>query len=186
MGSTNYGIKTEINRIAELEGKTVKDALPLLGNNIKIGTTNGGGFFFCGQTSDFVNNLEDIERTRRTRLKNARKAAEMSVGAMCKSPKAEVSDYLMELLNTTESIEHITPTYEGYVNFVQKRLHAVQKKSRNVTKKRLQAEAYEVLEKKTVVQAYLSITEPDTTVLLVDGDETGWYWTFEECEAGRE
>ena len=180
MGNANYGINTDDRRIKELEGITVGKALELIGKNIKIGTKNGGGYFFCGDKEEFIYNLKDIERSRKSRLVTAHRKAEANAKAACKAPKAGVEDYLTSLF-AKNSIENIEPTYDGYVEFVKERMEEVKKKARYVTKKREQSEAYKTLRKHEVVEAYASISEPDTTILLIKGNEAGWYWTTDEC-----
>lgn len=182
MGNANYGINTEDNRIAELENKTVREVIDLIGDNVKIGTKDGGGFFFCGDKRKFMEKIEDIDIERRARLQHACNKAESTALAMCKAPHAGVEDYLAALLKNAKSVEDINPTYDGYIAFVKRRIDEAKRKAEFAAKKKRQQEEYQPLEERIVIEAYPSVSEKDTTILLVKGGEVGWYWTTDECE----
>ena len=170
----------------ELIGKKLKVVLKQLkedGINVKVGAKNGTSFIFCGTASEFIAKSSTLELEYYNKavnaVVNARKYLNRGIEAYL-SPK----DYIKTMYEESGGTD--VGTYEHYIETLQRYF-----KKANNRKQRL-TEVEDILENRTalltrkVVDVYPSITEENTLILIIEGNEIGTFWDSEECKNGAE
>lgn len=161
-------------------GETLAEVLPKIEEtNVKLGTADGGAFFYCGP----VSNLSDILKTmnikakheHEERLVNAEKALE---GAMDKVPNA--SDYIKKTYKSSKGKS--AGDILGYINYIAREIEKIQ--SRIDKLQNMRKEKFVKLENRVIKDSRKSIDEEDTRIIVIEGREVGHYWSIFEYEHG--
>lgn len=161
-------------------GKEFGDVVSELGTKyIKVGTVDGGAFFYCGSTSDLsdiipkLNDENEVEHGDRIL-----RAEEKLTAAVANFP--DIKDYVAKEFKRTKGGK--VGDVLGYLNFINHELTKVQMRINNF--EIMKNETYSPLEKRIVADAMLSIDEEDTSIIIIEGREVGHYWSRAEYEKG--
>lgn len=174
-------------RLRHLEGKPLSLVLDMLDGNVKIGAESSTGFWYCGSIDEYIQTQGSIEYDLELRLRKRYNASNARMRGLIKKPETDLSDYLKALAKNAKRPEDIKPTMEGYMSFVQDRINEINKRAEYTIQQRERRDHYIPLPQRIVKKAYPSIDYSeghDTTILLLEGNENGTYWTQKEYREG--
>lgn len=147
--------------------------------NVKIGAKDGSAFFYCGTLTrlkysfDIIDdNLQNwyMQRVEDTKAKLQRalnREWSPSVYASCRYRRSGT-----------------VGTYEEYMKAVQAYFAELEKIRREHISAKEKCQNREPLYLRTIYEFYPSIDEPNTTIIIITGDEPGKYWTTNEYKKG--
>lgn len=169
----------------EYVGKTLGEAMRSLEGHIKIGTVGGAGVVFGGTVAQLAEELDDLNTALNSKAVQAYESAKKSVERMLTHSGTTVTDYFTSVFEAVEgNHEAFLPTMEGYLQFVERKIEVARIKATKVTETRLQVEEFRPTETRVIKSAYKATTNFDpqgTTMLIIEGNETGIAWTMDEC-----
>lgn len=140
----------------DLRGMKLSKALPLLKCNIKLGCQSGSGFVYCGK-------LKGKKLFRMLDLFDT------------KYKKKQIA-----------YIEKLERNLEKQLDEMQALLKKIDLTSKTLNERRAALDKRKHFLRRKILDAYKSISEENTVILLMEGDETGEYWTSDECEIGED
>lgn len=167
--------------IDELVGMSLKEALGYIDSNIKLGMCGGNAYVYCGDSKVLKSNLHFVNEKVKKASDKRLDAAIARVRAMIKSENAGLSGYLKRCAWGLEKIEEISPTPEGFMEYVSDYMEKTVKAARAVIPHRNMVESFKPLGERKIVRVYKSISELNTICVLIDGKENGWFWDIGEC-----
>lgn len=149
--------------------------------NVKIGTKDGSGFFYCGPLTDFLADLDGWETKLFEQLKKAVALSEKQLRSAVNTlpePKA----YAERMIR--ERMQPFNLTLQGYLNLLQDGFANVNRKKKSLDAASLALKKRKDLRKRHIEETYPSQTEKHTTIVIIEGSERGLYWTIKEFEEG--
>ena len=161
-------------------GETLAEVLPRIEEtNIKLGTADGGAFFYCGPVKD----MSDILKTMNVKAKHEHEERIVNneanlENAMDKVPNA--SDYIKKAYKSSKGKS--AGDILGYINYIDKEIQKVQARIDKLQK--MKKEKFVKLEDRVITDSRTSIDEADTKILIIEGREIGRYWSIYEYEHG--
>ena len=161
-------------------GKELIDALPeITTNNIKVGTVDGGAFFYCGPVKEFYDILPSLNTKNQMEHDGRIERAESKLNdAVNNFP--DVKDYVVKEFKKTKGKR--VGNVMGYLNFLNLEFDKIHTRINNL--EIMKNEPYLSLGQRTITDARLSADEKDTTILVIRGREVGHYWTVAEYKSG--
>lgn len=166
----------------DLIGMKAVDALKILPTkNVKIGAKGGMAFFYCGNANKFkeIDAVGKFDEYLIGLLEERVNSGKERILTYIKSyPTPE--KYLLSCLNN-----EIDFSFDSYISELKEffRLAEVKKKNIEISMDRIASRV--PFDERVVLDAYMSIDEEDCMILLIDGVESGKYWTIDECSAGE-
>lgn len=166
--------------VEKLIGREFSEAFRDMGKKVKVGAENGNAFFFCGETKVLAENLGFVNKRIKRSTEKAFKRAMARAKAEITNPDASLVGYLKKCARSADSIENMNPTMEGYMEYIKEHMNSAVKAAKAVVPHREKNESCEPLDKRIIKDAYKSITDDSTTIILVEGSENGWFWSEDE------
>ncbi|MDO4527972.1 MAG: hypothetical protein Q4C03_04235 [bacterium] len=152
-------------------GKTVMEVLPKIDRDIKIGTADGAGFFYCGKPLD----EDGIRKMDCVLQMKARKSIEYSL------------DKFRTVINTLQSVDLYSNNRDVIKNleFIKKTFSFIGSRQKTVLNAVKKYEEQIPFGSRKIVNVYPSC-EGDDLIIIIEGGELGGYWTRREYEEGIE
>ena len=145
---------------------------------LKVGASDGSGFFYCGTVGDFITNMDDYsslceknahtsvivaKKTLETRVKNP-PSIDRFIRSEIKKPKHDFSlkNFEFYLRHYLDAIDRLTNAVDNAVVIESKFKHLDQR---------------EVVEIREASQ----VSDPGVLICIISGYEKGAYWTMDEA-----
>lgn len=151
--------------------------------NIKIGTIDGSGFFYCGPTKDFIMDLDKWEKSLYDQLMYAKKLSTKQLAtAIATLPTPE--EYAKKMIR--EKMQPFCLTLQGYLNLMQDGFERVNRCKKKLDTANLNLRTRKDLRKRRIkeIRDADKIVDTDATIVIIEGMEPGGYWTIKEFEEG--
>lgn len=176
-----YGATGDPTPIVDcLIGRTFSEAIADMGEKVKVGAEDGNAFFFCGETKTLAENLPFVNKRIKRSTEKAFKRAMARAKSEITNPDASLSGYLKKCARSADAIENMNPTMEGYMEYLEGCMNSAVKAAKAVVPHREKDENCSPLNDRIIKNAYKSITDDATTIVLVEGGENGWFWSEDE------
>ena len=152
------------------------------GWQVKIGLEKSTGFFYIGDSDnfigdkgeDYINWLDgELDKTLHQTVINSR---EMFQKHVMKEPTP--AKYILGQAKAGNGF-----SYDGYMNILQDYFKSAVIKRQNLLKHMRELKTRIPLQKRIVKDAYLSISEEKTMILIIEGCETSGYWFRDEYDS---
>lgn len=182
----------------ELKGKTVSDLVENYDLKVKLGASSGSGFVFCGRLKDIdVKAIDDdICNTYKTTISNAKR----TINTLTQKPK-KYSDYEKELetryrrergklIKSGEEFNEYalkieyTPTEDGYTKWLSDIEHRLDTAKTTKRRTSMRLAKFTTIGGRIIEDAYMSIDEFNTVIVIYKGSACGRAWTTKEYETG--
>lgn len=144
---------------------------------VKIGTKGGSGFLWCGEVAKAKTDMTAIENRvkakYRTRLKKAKAHLSQmftecpTVGRYAKTKYRYTGEF-----GSFEDYLASLPDYFSELEKAKAKIERAEERLANLVP----------LGDREVIDAYMSISEKDTAIIIVEGNESGDAWDTEEFE----
>lgn len=170
-------------------GMPLTEVVKMHEGRVKVGTIDGGAFLYIGECSDLIDKLTLLDIEYEEKYETAVDRQWKGYRWMLGKPGADATAYIKSLTRgcDEEELLNIEPTIDGYLEFIDKRFKEIREKPDKVrTAIRRRDERVSLYHRK-VVDAYPSIDAEEgegTAILLIEGNESGEYWTTNEYEEG--
>ena len=167
----------------EMVGKKISEVVKDLDCNIKLGCDNGSGFLYCGNPSETKIDFKELDNISDGRIQGKIKMRENRLEdqfSRCPTVERYMRTYYSQH-------EPKVGTVEGYLKTVQlhmKRTQTSATKLNDIKKWNLNKPK---MKDRIIKDIYCSVDsrEPDgTLVVLIDGYESGDFWTTKEAIEG--
>lgn len=172
--------------ISEYKGKTFGEVIGQIEQKwVKIGTMQGSGFFFCG-TSDEAKARKDqiaelLEKKRDKSVERAEAFVRNGINKTGISPEG----YMRSLLKASKNdYTKITPTLEGYQEYLRDSFEALSRRARSLQKAIEKSEEFVPLNDRIIEDARMADSQfdpKDTLILMLEGWEAGETWDIFEA-----
>ena len=156
--------------------RTLEEAIKMMDNEqyVKLGSSGGGAFIFCGKCSDLDFEGLDMAITERSVKLIAKYVREVSINKRkLNAPKPAYREY-------AKTVEKPLPYEEwlpAHISRCEKAIKGYQSAKDRMINTLID---YKRLRCRAVSDIYESILEPNTQIVIVDGTESGVAWTFAE------
>lgn len=162
--------------------------------NVKLGAKDGSSFIYCGKLGEL--NTEELDTKFINHYERIGKEAERLIAYLNKKPK-DYAQYEMELyrkyrrkraslikdqepFDDAELREEFKATEEGYgkwLESIKMRIRGAEHTKENASEK---LKNFTPLGGREIVEAYMSIDEIGTVIVIYKGEEEGVAWTTKE------
>lgn len=146
---------------------------------VKVGTEGGSGFFYCGRVADLKENFEEIgenllqiDKDRVTETENLMKRI--------KAKNIAPNEWVTAMYRRKGEFG----TFDGYMEMLKQWFTDLEKVRIRLLDAKEQLKEAKPLSERTIVDAYKSIDEKATLIIIIEGRENGQFWTTEEYEGG--
>lgn len=165
--------------------------------NVKLGSNMGGAFVFCGNVKDI--DISQIDNDVIDAFRRSKKAAQgeyQRLKAMPKDFDSFSADMIRKRKKAANKYVGIDAEAQAYVEekypitpqeHIKWRRELLEKKKKALSRSESmsrQIAQYTSIENRKIINAYKSIDEDNTMILIFEGRETGAYWTMEEYRTG--
>jgi hypothetical protein len=143
---------------------------------VKLGAGGGSGFVYCGllRNADFEGiNRQIIARNHKT-LESAKRRYRGHIHRDVSAPA-----YVRECEK-----HGVVATFDGYMKHLGQYFDQVKTTKKTIECYEKKIEEYTNIEDRKVIEQYNSILEPNTIIILFEGEEQGEAWTTKEYEEG--
>lgn len=175
---------------------TVGEMLATRNLKVKIGSKEGGGFIFCGNVAEI--DLMGIDREIVDDMKASRSRAQREITSLKNRPKdfetfasdmerkrKQYSKRLGGGQSAIDSAEEKFPTSpEAHKKWKQGLLDNLKKAQSKKRKLDAEIKKFKSIGHRKILDAYESIDEKNTTIVIFEGHERGSYWTTKEYVTG--
>ena len=151
----------------------------------KVGAVDGSSIFFIGTGAEF---LEKVDKLNADLKKNADAIARSGRNIFRKycEEAPSISKYMTDALTSADAKKReFKVSFDDYLDYCKKYLDRADDRYKALIRKEKYAKDFPMLHKREVVDEYPSTYEPGTTILIVNGNEAGRYWTEDEVKNGR-
>ena len=140
---------------------------------IRLGSNHGSGYFYCGTVEDLLNYREDYQDRVYERAKFLKAKAIANFEVCSRNEPTPLAFYR----------RNNDGTGEDYIKFVNQWLNEMRRKAKSVERRAEYVKNYIPLFDRDVEKTYdATAYDDDTTCVIIEGRETGAYWTIEEAE----
>lgn len=175
---------------------TVGEMLTTCSLKVKIGSREGGGFVFCGNVAEV--DLVGIDREIIDDMKASRSRAQREITYLKNRPK-DFETFVSEMerkrkqyarklgggQSAIDSVKEEFPTSpEAHKKWKQGFLDNLKKAQSRKRKLDTEIKKFKSIGHRKIIDAYESIDEKDTTIVIFEGHERGSYWTTKEYVTG--
>jgi len=155
----------------------LKELMPQIDKGVRIGTDRGqSGFVYCGHSKNC--DLVTLDRTvfaKKCTYIISRKDDIRALQEKLKHPHKRYSEYYKRSKGKFK--EGKPMQFEEWKAFISSELVRAEANMNSAIDSLMQ---YQSFRDREVVDVYASISQPDTDIIIVDGDEAGDYWDEEE------
>ena len=151
--------------------------------NVKIGTEDGSGFFYCGPLGDFLAELDSWDQWLLEYLRKAQTLSEKQLKAAV-TQLPDPSGYAGKMIR--ERMQPFCLTLQGYLNILQDGFERVNRCKKKLDTANLNLRTRKDLRKRRIkeIREADKIVDTDATIVIIEGMEPGGYWTIKEFEEG--
>ena len=157
---------------------TLKEMVGKYDINVKIGCKNGNAFVYCGNLNSLDIRQKDLDLINNlTMMINNYEADLRSIKNKLKNPKIEYPKYVQRMKDRGDNFYE----YEDWL------IHLHERKIKFEEGKKLTLTRilnYKTIEDREVLETYKSQTEPNTGIIIIEGDDIGKSWTTDEYMKG--
>lgn len=151
-------------------GLKVKDIIGKKGR-VKLGSQDGSAFVYCGKIEDM--SINEVDACQMKQLAHMARKRYMNYLHSTRLIEDSVNEYEKYVKRNVESAQ----PYGDWLSNLIKVRKGEQQATMGCLKKILD---YKSIAERTIVDAYPSISEKGTVIIIVTGDEQGRAWTTEE------
>lgn len=146
---------------------------------LKVGSSDGSGFFYCGTVGNFVEDMEDHSDLLRKHALASVQAANRRLNQRLSNPPT-IDRFCREELRSDKP----NLTFENYRFYVDHYFAAIKGFKSAADTQEEHYEAFKPLSKREVVEIREAsdAADPGVTILIIDGYELGKYWTVGEAK----
>lgn len=142
---------------------------------IKVGTVDGYGFFFCDTTTELKEVVADLEKELHDECRRIAEDTRKRFNAFTRRDTSP-SGYAGKAYRRSER----PATYEEYENFVKGYFKELAVKYNTMKDAERMRDTRTPLGERTIVEIYKAISEKDTWIVIITGEDNGKYWTESE------
>ena len=146
---------------------------------IKVGTVDGYGFFFCGTTTELKEVVADLEEELHDECRRIAEDTKKRFNAFTRRDTSP-SGYAGKAYRRSGR----PATYEEYENFVKGYFKELAVKYNTMKEAERRRDVRTPLSERKIVETYKSISEDDTWIVIITGEDVGKYWTEKEYKEG--
>lgn len=146
---------------------------------IKVGTVDGYGFFFCGTTTELKETVADLEEELRDDIRRYADEAKKKFNNHTRRDTSP-SGYAGRAYKRSGR----PATREDYDEFVDNYFKELKQKFDAMKEAERRRDVRTPLSERKIVETYKSISEDNTWIVIITGEDVGKYWTEEEYKKG--
>lgn len=187
----------------DIIGMTISELIEKTTLKVKLGANNGSGFVYCGHINEI--DIDTLDKSIVDAYKATYEKSLITIAHLTQKPKG-YHDFIKERNNRkrskvartikenkgkplTEQQEREIDkefdvsqlAYKCWLNELHRKLQTATDTKKSMKRK---IDTFTTLRSRKVKDAYKSITEENTYILIYDGSERGFAWTTEEFERG--
>ncbi len=187
----------------QIIGMTISEIIEQTNLKVKLGAINGSGFVYCGYISEI--DIDSLDKSILDAYKSTYEKSLITIANLTQKPKG-YHDFISEItrrkkskvakvikenkgkplteeqqLEIEKEFDMSQQAYKRWLNALHRKLQTATDTKKSM-KRRI--DNFTTIRSRKVVDAYNSITEEATSIVLYDGNERGFAWTTEEYEQG--
>lgn len=146
---------------------------------LKVGASDGSGFFYCGTVGDFVEDMEDYSDLLRKHAQANVQAANRRLNQRLNNPPT-IERFCREELRSDKP----NLSFENFTFYVNHYFSAIKNLKSAADTQVFNYDAFKPLGKREVVDIREAsyAADPGVTILIIEGYEIGKYWTVDEVK----
>ena len=167
----------------DLVGLCIIDAIPRIRGMVKIGTMHGSGFFWIGDAEKFRGAKAQREVNKISR--NLIRFAEQKV-SRSEHSYAEIlnSEPTLKKYVAKQRKQGLGYNKQGFDNVVEDWFKRLNHQEEIIKRNEKLRDEQIPFKSRKILECYPAISEPNTTIFIVEGTELGGFWTINEFENG--
>lgn len=155
---------------------TILDIVEEYKGKLKIGTKDGGSYFYIGTGEDVWCNYTNINR---------------DIRRLCENKLNKSKDDLLAELKLGGSPERyagmeMEPTVQGYVDWLDQWFHKIKTIRKRIDRRTEDVQNHVPFSDRAVLEYRdaLDASDPDCKIVIIEGNEPGAFWTTDEAKPG--